>query len=89
MGSKRIALPECNLKLPFNARWLVMEYHRNQVEFKIRSQISRLIDEYSKVGQSVVPRYTNGGEYPRRRVDQDLFVQSVPGHYKTYELLQQ
>ena len=66
-----------------------MEYHRDQIELGVRPYVSRFVDEYPKVRQGIAPRYRNGGEYPRRRVDQDLFDQSVAEHYKACELLRQ
>lgn len=63
-----------------------MEYHRDQIEFRVRSYVSGFIDEYSKIGQSTAPRYRNGGEYPRRRVDQDLFDQSVVNSIRSIDL---
>lgn len=77
------------LFLLFDTLCLVMKYHRDQIEFGVRPHVARFVDEYPKVRHGIAPRYRNGGEYPRRRVDQDLFDQSVIEQYKTCELLRQ
>lgn len=89
MHIQKIELVAELLFLLFDARCLVMEYHCDQIELGVRPYISRFVDEYPKVRQGIAPRYRNGGEYPRRRVDQDLFDQSVAEHYKACELLRQ
>ena len=89
MHIQKIELVAELLFLLFDARCLVMEYHRDQIELGVRPYISRFVDEYPKVRQGIAPRYRNGGEYPRRRVNQDLFDQSVAEHYKACELLRQ
>lgn len=89
MHIQEIELVAKLLFLLFDARCLVMKYHRDQIEFGVRPYVSRFVDEYPKVRQGIAPRYRNGGEYPRRRVDQDLFDQSVAEHYKAREPLRQ
>ena len=89
MYIQKIELVAKLLFLLFDARCLVMEYHCDQIEFGVRPHVSRFVDEYPKVRQGIAPRYRNGGEYPRRRVNQDLFDQSVAEHYKACELLRQ
>lgn len=89
MRIQKIELVAKLLFLLFDARCLVMEYHRDQIELGVRPYVSRFVDEYPKVRQGIAPRYRNGGEYPRRRVDQDLFDQSVAEYYKACELLRQ
>lgn len=87
MQAHQIELVAKPMLLPFDARCLVVGHHGDQVEFGVRPYAPRFIDEYPKIGQGVAPRYRNGGEYPRHRVNQGLFDQSVIRHHKTYEPL--
>lgn len=89
MQAHQIELMVKPVLLLFDARCLVVEYHGDQVEFGVRPHVFRFIDEDPKVGQGTASRYRNGGEYPRRRVDQGLFDQSVNKYHKDCILFQQ
>ena len=89
MQARQIELMAKPVPLLLDVQRLIVEYHGDQIEFGVRPHISRFIDEYPEVEQGSTPRCKNGGKYPRRRVNQGLFDQSVDEHYKAYEPLRQ
>ena len=61
------------------------EYHRDQIELPELTYVPDLSMNIPRSDKCIAPRYRNGGEYPRRRVPQDLFDQSVAEYYKACE----